>query len=177
MRRLGGRQRNAAGSGGSGATTAAGTGPGPGPPGPPRDMRVFHGTSFDHSAVIASGGIDVSTGGGEFGRGFYTGQWLHEAIPWAIHKFGRRRARIVEIDMDERDFFALDIVALRAAHATAHRNNIRLTGRGHTHVFDCDAVWGPIVGDGTVRGDQYKFESAEAEDFLNGPRVDRKVRR
>jgi len=38
-------------------------------------------------------------------------------------------------------------------------------------------VWGPIIGDGTVRGDQHKWESGSAERFLNGSKVDRKVRR
>jgi hypothetical protein len=132
-------------------------------------MLLHHGTSDTMATSIASGSIDVAVGAGELGQGFYTGALFYEAKRWAIHKHS--------IEIDEPDFFSLDVLSLSAQQATAQRNNIRLAGTTQTHVFLHDVVWSSIIGDGTVRGDQHKWESSKSGRFLNGSKAKRSVKK
>lgn len=42
-------------------------------------MESYHGTSSANATFLNSGVIEVACGGGELGRGFYSGECLHEA--------------------------------------------------------------------------------------------------
>jgi hypothetical protein len=139
-------------------------------------MLLFHGTSDTGATAIVSGKVDVLLGGGELGRGFYTGNQFHEAKAWAVHKHSRVSHKVVTIDVEEPNFFSLDVVALSAPETMAYRNNIRRAGATRTHVFSCDVVWAPIMGTGVARGDQHKWESTLAEQTLNGPKTKRAVK-
>ena len=78
-------------------------------------MRIFHGTSPTVAASLAAGGVDVTQGGGELGVGFYTGEYLHVAKAWAIHRYGAKQQNVVEFDVDDHDVLAEpeDLVRLR----------------------------------------------------------------
>lgn len=138
---------------------------------------VFHGTSLLHAAEIAAGRINVTLGGGELGRGFYTGEFLHEARAWAFHTNVEGNARVVALEIDDADFFAADPLSLTASQAMAYRNNIRSAGVTRTYLFDRNVVWSEIVGSERVKGDQYKWESSTAETLINGPNVTRTVKK
>ncbi|MFT8634192.1 hypothetical protein [Novacetimonas hansenii] len=140
-------------------------------------ITVFHGTSEPHAAKIAAGGIDVTLGGGELGRGFYTGEFLYEARAWAFQTNAEGNARVVEFEIDDSDFFATEPLSLTASQAMAYRNNIRLANTTRTYLFDRNVVWSEIVGSDRVKGDQYKWESSTAETLINGPNVTRTVRK
>jgi hypothetical protein len=140
-------------------------------------MKLFHGTSDTEASSIVSGKVDVTLGGGELGRGFYTGDQFHEMKGWAIHKHSRSRSRVVIFEIDEPDFFSLDVIALSPSQTMAYRNNIRRTEATRTYLFSSDIVWGPIVGTEVARGDQHKWESGLAEQMLNGSKVKRLVKK
>lgn len=140
-------------------------------------ITVYHGTSATDASTICGGGIDVSVGGGELGRGFYTGEFLHEARTWAFHRNPAGRPLVVELTLEDADFFAMDPLCLTAAQAVAYRNNIRSNDSTRTYLFDEDIVWSQIVGTDRIKCDQYKWESNDAEDFLNGSSVSRTMRK
>lgn len=140
-------------------------------------INFFHGTSERHAAKIEAGSIDVALGGGELGRGFYTGEFLHEARAWAFHTTVEGNARVVEFEIDDADFFATAPLSLTASQAMAYRNNIRLADATRTYLFDRNVVWSEIVGSDRVKGDQYKWESSAAGTLINGPKVTRTVRK
>ena len=130
-------------------------------------MRIFHGTSPTIAASLATGGVDVTQGGGELGMGFYTGQYLHVAKAWAFHRHGAKQQNVVEFDVDDDDVLALDLLLLGAGEASFTRANLKRKGTTRTHVFSCDMVWSPIVGTDKIQSDQHKWESSRSESSLN----------
>ena len=139
-------------------------------------MQVFHGTSPAIAASLAAGGVDVTLGGGELGMGFYTGQYLHVAKPWAIHRYGARRRNVVEFTVDDDDVLAMNVVTLEAGEASFIRANLKRRGTTRTHMFSCDMVWSPIVGTDKIQSDQHKWESLQSEASLNSTRWPKVVR-
>jgi hypothetical protein len=130
-------------------------------------MHVFHGTSPATAATLASGGVNVTEGGGELGVGFYTGEYLHVAKAWAVHRYGAKRQNVVEFDVDDNAVQAFDIVWLDAGEASFTRANLKRSGTTRTHAFSCDLVWSPIVGTDKIQSDQHKWESLRSETALN----------
>jgi hypothetical protein len=130
-------------------------------------MRTYHGTSPAIAASLAAGGVDVTQGGGELGMGFYTGEYLHVAKAWAIHRHGARRENVVEFNVDDNQLLALDLVRLSAGQASVIRANLKRKGATRTHTFSCDMVWSPIVGTDKIQSDQHKWESSRSEASLN----------
>ena len=62
-------------------------------------MNSYHGTDSATASSISNGGVDVTLGGGELGRGFYTGEHLHEAKAWAFHRHGEKKNNVVKFEV------------------------------------------------------------------------------
>ena len=139
-------------------------------------MDSYHGTSSVAAALLVSAKVDVSVGGGELGRGFYTGQHLHEAKAWAFHKSGDRGSNVVCFSTPNADIERLDIDVLDPGTAALTRHRLRKNDQTRTYLFEVDMVWAPIVGSERATGDQYKWESSSAQDLLNGVDTTKKLR-
>jgi hypothetical protein len=138
-------------------------------------MLEYHGTSCAAAQSLAAGNVSVANGGGELGRGFYSGEHLHLAKAWAAQRHGAYKGNVVEFDLPDAQVLALNVMRIAPSTAVAFRNNIRKFGATRTFMFLCDMVWANIVGNASVVGDQCKWESTGAEAFLNGATVGRKV--
>jgi hypothetical protein len=138
-------------------------------------MISYHGTSTSDAAHIVAGNVSVSLGGGELGRGFYTGEQLHLAKAWAFNRFGDKARNVIEFDVPDPEFFALKVGPLDGREATLMRGHIRNRDETRTYLFGYDVVWSQIVGSTSVNGDQYKWESDKSEKLLNGTPCSRRV--
>lgn len=140
-----------------------------------RRVRVYHGTSSTTAATLAAGGVNVTQGGGELGVGFYTGQYLHVAKTWAIHRYGHKNSNVVEFEVDDDEVQCFQIEFLSAGEASSTRANIKRSGTTRTHTFNCDLVWSPIVGTDKIMSDQHKWESIRSERSLNSASWPKKI--
>jgi hypothetical protein len=138
-------------------------------------MDTYHGSSKAAVSKIASGKVDVTLGGGGLGRGFYTGQYLHEAKAWAFQRSGDRQKNVVRFSTPDAQVEALAFVVLDYSAAARRRYRIKESGRTRTYLFKEDFVWAPIVGSARVSGDQFKWESKAAETLLNGTKTVRQI--
>lgn len=138
-------------------------------------MDSFHGTSAATATQLASGKVDSNKGGGELGCGFYTGAHLYEAKAWAVHRSGDRRKNVVRFDVPDDKIDTLSLLLLDHQSAVLFRNQVKRNGTTRTHRCNRDMVWAPIVGSERASGDQYKWESAKAEDLLNSSLVSRTI--
>ena len=130
-------------------------------------MDTYHGTSETNAAVIAAGKVDSTLGGGELGRGFYTGEHLYEAKAWAFHQSGDKRKNVVLFSTPDNKIELLSIKILDICSASLMRYKIRSKNQTRTFRFNLDFIWAPIVGSERASGDQYKWESSKAEALLN----------
>jgi hypothetical protein len=136
----------------------------------------YHGTSSKNAEKIESMGVLVRCGGGELGQGFYVSDKLHVAKAWALHVSRTFKNNVVEFSIPEKSFWDLAPRLLDHLEALRFRNTIRKAGITRTFLFGENVIWAPIVGTTTLREDQFKFESTEAEDLMNGKSVLRSVR-
>jgi hypothetical protein len=138
--------------------------------------RLYHGTSRVHAltmrgAVGGFGAIDVTLGGGEFGRGFYTQESISNAHRRGYLTYGRHGAVLV-VDIDDDEYHALQF--LRLGLNAAQKLNARLHGAArNTYLTADDVIVGPLVTLPQI--EQQKFQSERAEDLLNGPHTQRLV--
>lgn len=136
----------------------------------------YHGTSPDIAKKIADGNIDISLGGGELGRGFYTGQYEHEAKAWAFHISGTIEKNVVLLKQENvYDFLGFNIKNLNIHQATQTRNNLKSEDTKRTYLFDVDIVTSKIIGTTSVSGCQIKWESNLSEFYLNSYKTKRTV--
>lgn len=138
-------------------------------------MIGFHGTSSTIASRLQAGNVDVTSGGGELGRGFYTGQYLWLAKAWAFGRFAERQRNVVEFDVPDSEVGRLNVECPDGASATLIRSNLRRARTTRTHLFGCDMVWAPIVGKENITSDQHKWESDQSQKLLNGSKVNRKI--
>lgn len=139
-------------------------------------MQSFHGTSNSSAQALALGTVNTARGGGELGRGFYTGEHLHNAKTWAFHVSGDKRKNVVEFATPDIAIDALNWHLLDHGSAALFRHSLKVRGLTRSFLFGVDFVWAPIVGSERVSGDQYKWESPTAEQLLNGSQTRRTVR-
>lgn len=132
-------------------------------------MQSYHGTSSQHAQSILAQGVNVALGGGELGKGFYSGEHLHEAKAWSFQTSGCKTANVVKLETPDELVLQLDLKLIEAGEAGLRRNYIRKSSQTRTFLFNCDMIWAPIVGSERVAGDQFKWESRIAESFLNNP--------
>lgn len=136
---------------------------------------LYHGTSRAFAMAMCGttnrGTIDVTRGGGEFGRGFYTQDSLGRAHLWAQYRFPNPAVLVLEINNQEYD--ALD--ARRLTLDDALRLNQRLRNRRAqaTYTTRHDVIVGPLVTKPHV--EQQKFQSQAAQNLLNGQKTQRRL--
>lgn len=133
------------------------------------NMEVYHGSYPNIIDKLSRGNIEVCLGGGEIGKGFYTGQYMYIAKAWAYHKHNLVNAKndVLQINIDDNSFLGLDPHLLNQSETLACRWKLKRDGTQHTYVFNKNIVWAPIVGGTKPCGDQYKWESKDSEKFLN----------
>lgn len=133
-------------------------------------MEAFHGTSKNTARSIFSSGIDVTSGGGELGQGFYTTTEYHVAKAWAKKKFPGNH-EIMEFDICETEFENLNPLLLNKMESMKFRKNIKDGAVQSSYKFDRNAVWGKIVGGSSSGEDnQIKFESLCGQNLINKSR-------
>jgi len=122
------------------------------------------------------GQIDVTVGGGEFGRGFYTQHSAWYARAWAIRVSPRLNGAPCVLRLDIEDaayggltFRYLDVTTGRALSAMIYQASQESTYVDGT----CDVIEGPVMGNMGRR--QQKFESGKAQALLNGQSTTRTV--
>ena len=130
-------------------------------------LSSYHGSSPEIIKTISTKNISVNKGGGELGQGFYSGEHLHEAKAWAYQRFNKRKKNVLELEVDDNDFFSLEIKELNINQANLKRSFIKKINQTRTFHFNVDLVWSPIVGTSRVSGEQYKWESIDASNLLN----------
>lgn len=133
-------------------------------------MEQYHGTNTISANLIANGNIDVNRGGGELGKGFYTGDLKHQAFIWAWHQYQQDKS-VVVINFNDEDFLGLNPLCLDVFTTHRYRRNIRNTRTTRTYMFEENAVWSPVVGREYYIFNQIKFESIDSQDFLNDVNV------
>lgn len=137
-------------------------------------MEQYHGTNSNYATQIANGRIDVNKGGGELGKGFYTGDLKHQAFNWAWHQYKQEKS-VVEIIFDDDAFLNLEPFCIDLFMTYYYRRRIRNEGVTRTFEFYKNVVWAPVVGREIHYYNQIKFESLTAQGFLNDENVSKKV--
>ncbi len=137
-------------------------------------ITTYHGTSDKYIKDLIVGKVNTTLGGGELGQGFYLGDKLHVAKAWA--KQMHNCEAVIEFQMDDNDFWCFNIESLTNIEAREKRSAIRNNGLTRTYKFLKDVVWSPIVGGPKIYADQYKWESKNDENYLNGNKVLRRRR-
>ena len=132
---------------------------------------VFHGTGLNDAQHMARppGQIDVTQGGGEFGRGFYTQYASWGARAWAIRVAPRLNGApcVLRLDIDSAAYGALAFTHLDANSGPALTAMLQQNNQEDTYVDGtCDVIEGPIMGN--MARMQQKFESGNAQALLNG---------
>lgn len=133
-------------------------------------MEQYHGTNINRANSISLNQIDVTTGGGELGQGFYSGDLSHEAFNWAWYKYKKNKA-VVKLILDDDEFLNLNPMCLNAHQTHIHRNHIRSINQTRVFQFSVNVVWAPVVGKNISNFSQFKYESQIAEAYLNSAKV------
>jgi hypothetical protein len=133
----------------------------------------FHGTRRNDALAMMPGAIDVSLGGGEFGRGFYTQSSAANALTWVQHLPAVQQACVLALDIDDPGYAALTKLALNLAQARRLTRHLRAAGTTRTYQSGRDVTVGPLNGSNYI--EQQKFESASAQGLLNGPQTKRSI--
>jgi len=137
-------------------------------------MKTYHGTSKRVAQEIFERGVNVSIGGGELGKGFYTGEHVWEAKAWAIHVSGDKTENVVSFESACEEIVDLEVKLLDENIARLVRSRIKQEKATREYCFGVDLVWSPIVGSDKVDGDQFKWESNTAEQLLNEKDITKK---
>lgn len=137
-------------------------------------MEQYHGTNSQSANNISNGHISVNLGGGELGMGFYTGDLSYQAFNWAWHKYKQDKA-VVKFSMDDNEFLNLNPLCLDLHSTHRFRRRIKNNGQTRTYIFDQNAIWAPVVGRHLHNFNQIKFESYDAQSFLNGNTVTKTI--
>lgn len=138
----------------------------------------FHGTRRAHATAMVGpaggiGAIDVTLGGGEFGRGFYTQDSKSNALTWVQHLPAVHQPCVLEVEIDDQQYAALIKRILDRKRALRLTARLRAKGTVRTHLEGVDVVIGPLNGSNWI--EQQKFESVNAQSLLNGPHTQRRV--
>lgn len=127
------------------------------------------------ASSLLAGGVNVALGGGELGRGFYSGEHLYVAKAWAYQRFGDRVGNVVHFDVSDTRILSLKIKFLDYEKAIRQRYSIKRNKKTRSYIFNVDMVWAPIVGSERASGDQYKWESLASQSLLNAPMTIKKI--
>lgn len=135
----------------------------------------YHGTRLADAVAMAGppGTIDVTRGGGEFGRGFYTQSSRSNALTWAQNRFGAQFPCVLAVDLEDGIYASLRKRRLSHQQAARLTQQLRRHRKTKTHLVGVDVVVGPLSGSQQI--EQQKFESANSQAVLNGPSSKRHV--
>jgi hypothetical protein len=137
---------------------------------------LYHGTSQVFAIAMAgtpaAGTIDVTRGGGEFGRGFYTQGSSGNAARRGQSIYGNGGAVFI-LSIDNQAYHTtlrFKLITLNMAQML----NARLTGHARkTYTTTHDVMAGPLVYQPRIQ--QQKFQTENARALLNGPLTQRTV--
>ncbi len=137
---------------------------------------VYHGTSRAYAKTMAAnpGAINVRKGRGEFGRGFYTQDSISNASRRGYLLYGKGKAAVVVLAIEDSAFHALRFMRLTINTAQKLNAKLRRLKATRSYVTVHDAIIGPLVNQPKIM--QQKFQSVAAEMLLNGSRTGRSVR-
>lgn len=134
-------------------------------------MTSYHGTNNAGATAITTppSGVTITHGGGELGRGFYTGESIALAMGRAVAVYGKTNAKVVRFEIPDADFLSLHIHNI---HKRGQVNKLwrSLLAAGTTGIYThgCDVMCAPFA---TIHFSyQYKFESTTAGALLNNTR-------
>jgi hypothetical protein len=127
----------------------------------------FHGTTRPFAVALATvpGTINVLTGGGEFGRGFYTQTSVGNAMRWASGR-SPNNAAVLQVEIADPHYNLLDRIMLSLSQAIRLTVSLRTSGTEATWTRGCEVLVGPL--NGNIRIEQQKSESAASQTLLNG---------
>lgn len=139
-------------------------------------MDQYHGTDKITAQEIITNGVDISQGGGELGQGFYTGNYEWEAFNWNWHKHSDK-GDVIKFEIAEEPFWNLNIRILTIAEGMPFYRSIKKGAATRTYLFGCDVVWSEFLGftSKSANAEQLKFETEDAEIFINGLDVKRSL--
>ena len=140
-------------------------------------MPVFyHGTSRTFATAMAgtatAGGIDVTRGRGEFGRGFYSQDSSSNAARRGQTRYGNSSA-VLSLTIDDQEYHALNVLRLTLNMAQKLNSQLRANNTQDTYTTANDAIVGPLVYQPRI--EQQKFQTTNAQTLLNGPLTQRAV--
>jgi hypothetical protein len=121
----------------------------------------------------STGAIDVARGGGELGRGFYTQDSSGNAARRGQYLYGNNSAVLI-LMLDDRAYYALNFRRLTLRMAQALNTRLRAGSSRQTYTTTHDALIGPLVYQPRI--EQQKFQTANAQDLLNGLLTQRAVK-
>lgn len=122
------------------------------------------------------GNIQIASGGGEFGMGFYTQYSERKALAWAKKVAVRLNGPpvVLRLDIDNPAYGALTVLPLNVQRALNLTDILDSWQVKRLFITGCgDVIEGPIVGD--AHRMQQKFESVNSQNLLNGNRTNRSV--
>jgi hypothetical protein len=138
---------------------------------------LYHGTNRPFATPMAgapaAGAIDVARGGGEFGRGFYTQDSSGNAARRGQYLYGNNSAVLI-LTLDDRAYHALNFRRLTLSMAQSLNARLRAGNARQTYTTTHDAIVGPLVYQPRI--EQQKFQTANAQDLLNGLLTQRAVK-
>ena len=138
---------------------------------------LFHGTGHIDANMMVITVIDVSLGGGEFGRGFYTQYSQRHALAWAYRRGAQINGNpcVLRIDIDDQEYGILQALYLNNVSGPALTVFLDNTAQqdSFVHANSYDVSGGPIMGNAARR--QQKFESQVSQDLLNTPNTTKYV--
>ncbi len=126
-------------------------------------MRLYHGTTRASADGIVGppAAVDVSRGGGEFGRGFYLGESEAFAWRWVLTRFATPAVVAIDVPVS----MAEDLRVRELDHAESNALRATVGKRRRTHLVGTDVVVGTIQNE--PRRVQHKYESDQAQRYLN----------
>lgn len=140
------------------------------------DRKWYHGGSLASIQQIASNKIDTDLGGGELGKGFYVGNYGHEASAWARHVAKDSKPSVIELDVENFASARLKKLELSWLLAKEHAIKIAKGSMRRSHIFNVDVVASPIVGKNfRDTPSQLKWEGVASSKFLNSANVKKKM--
>lgn len=135
-------------------------------------MEEYHGTDKNTLKSLLKGNIDVGLGGGELGRGFYTGEHLYVAKAWAKQRHNLNAA-VLKIDVADYTVLNCNPISLDREETLEVKKSIKKGNMQRSFLFNRNIVWSPIVGNKKLLGNQSKWESLNSQNLLNSNSVNR----
>jgi hypothetical protein len=121
--------------------------------------------------IPSAGGIDVTIGRGEFGRGFYSQTSSSNAQRKGFSGYGAQAATL-RLEIDDPSYYSLNL--LRLSLNQAQMLNAGLTVKtSKTYGTADDAIVGPLVNQHRI--EQQKYQTPKAETLLNGLKTIRSI--